>query len=260
MAASVTSRCADPLASGYWRPGVLRSEIGLGEVLELDFRDALEVTCREWEATFKYRREEKKLSSKDDHTTSALPLPPIVRLRLNGELSAPHQSPPPPYEDSVFDAPPDYTDTESLVTARLGFDPECPPPPYRTSRQPTEPRLLLRDPTPKSAIDFSATDHFRTHGKKKAKAAAKKAQSDKWGDDDDEEKPPGEDGEHNGDSGGGGDDNGGGAGGGDDGDDWNDGGKKKKGKKKKNAFSWDEDEDEEQKKQEEEDAALATSN
>ncbi|KAK5009455.1 hypothetical protein LTR60_005196, partial [Cryomyces antarcticus] len=64
MAASVTSRCADPLASGYWRPRVPRSEIGLGEVLELDFRNALEVICREWETTFEYRREEKKLSSK----------------------------------------------------------------------------------------------------------------------------------------------------------------------------------------------------
>jgi hypothetical protein len=153
--------------------------------------------------------------------------------------------PPPSYEDSLTDVPPDYTGTDaaaavnSLVDVKLdlGF-----PDAAATSRD-SQRRSDAK-------LDFNQPHGIRYHAKK-AKKAAKTAQKEKWADDDGEKKeePPADDGAGGGDAGGGdagGDAGGGGDGGGDppggDGGDEPDdiwgaaGGSKKKKKKKTNAW------------------------
>jgi hypothetical protein len=151
--------------------------------------------------------------------------------------------PPPSYEESLADVPPDYTGTDaaavvnSLVDVKLGLDFPDALPTSRDSQRRSDAKL-----------DFNQPHGIRYHAKK-AKKAAKTAQKEKWADDDGEKKeePPADDGA-GGDAGGGdaGGDAGGGDGGGDPpggdgGDDPDDiwgaaGGGKKKKKKKKNAW------------------------
>jgi len=154
-------------------------------------------------------------------------------------------SPPPSYEESSLDLPPDYTGTNatavvnSLVDVKI--DPGFPDAAVATRR---ESQRRSDD-----KLDFNQPYGIRYHAKK-AKKAAKAAQKEKWADDDGEKKeePPADDGA-GGDAGGGdggGDAGGGGDGGedppgGDGGDDPEDiwgaaGGGKKKKKKKKNAW------------------------
>lgn len=150
--------------------------------------------------------------------------------------------PPPSYEESLADVPPDYTGTDaaavvnSLVDVKLRLDfPDA----IATSRD-SQRRSDAK-------LDFNEPYGIRYHAKK-AKKAAKTAQQAKWADDDGDKKdePPADDGA-GGDAGGdGGGDAGGGDGGGeppggDGGDDPDDiwgaaGGGKKKKKKKKNAW------------------------
>jgi len=158
-------------------------------------------------------------------------------------------TPPPSYEDSLADVPPDYTGTDavavisSLVDVKidLGFPDAAAAATRRDSQQSSDDKL-----------DFNQPYGIRSHAKK-AKKAAKAAQKEKWADDDGEKKeePPADDGaggdagggDGGGDAGGGGDggDGGGDPPGGDGGDDPEDiwgaaGGGKKKKKKKKNAW------------------------
>ncbi|KAL8712338.1 MAG: hypothetical protein Q9220_003489 [cf. Caloplaca sp. 1 TL-2023] len=161
--------------------------------------------------------------------------------------------PPPPYSDSIADAPPCY-DTVPLAqpdkdSASRRFQ-------SQGSDDCLKPQWLLEhfhSMTP-PAIDFDDTSNFRQVAGKKKKQAQKQADQAKWADDGEEgANEGGEGGENAGGGGGGGGSNNGDGGGGDDGwggDDWNTGGggKKKKGKKGKNAI----DEEEEKKKKEEE--------
>ena len=157
--------------------------------------------------------------------------------------------PPPSYEDSFQDVPPDYTATDAFANAQnlqnatipSGIEPQ---PRKRTTGNPS----LLGQVDVK--IDFSNIENIRSHGKKKAKQATKQAQLSKWDDDGEEKKDDDGDGGDGGSAGGnggggagsGGDDGGGGkppGDGGDDDDEWwnaaDAGGKKSKKKKKKNA-------------------------
>ena len=168
--------------------------------------------------------------------------------------------PPPSYNDSVSDVPPDYTTSTDLASRKLDYT-DLPPPPYILSPTFSRNETLIRNPITKPAIDFSTPVHVRQHVGKKAKQAQKQAQKDKWADEGDEgiggdagdQSGHGAGGGDGGAGAGGGGNGGDGAGGGDDG--WDDvgAGKGKKGKKnkKKNGFSWDEEEDEEKKKEDE---------
>jgi hypothetical protein len=157
--------------------------------------------------------------------------------------------PPPSYEESLADVPPDYTGTDaaavvnSLVDAKLGLDFPDAAATCRDSQRRSDAKL-----------DFNQPHGIRYHAKK-AKKAAKTAQKAAWADDDGDKKeePPADDGaggdagggdagggDAGGDAGGGGD-GGGDPPGGDGGDDPEDiwgaaGGGKKKKKKKKNAW------------------------
>lgn len=98
-----------------------------------------------------------------------------------------HESPPPSYDDSVTDLPPDYTYTDALATAHT---PEYTPFPsldaslcsdvpncLRISRY-TSPAssLFIDDKSLYADIDFGFSDEgVRSHAKKKKNAAAKKA-------------------------------------------------------------------------------------
>lgn len=176
-------------------------------------------------------------------------------LRQPSTVAHPLAVPPPSYEDSLCDLPPDYTFTDAFATAQTIADQSGLPKPSIGSEK----------------LDLSALEGIRSYAKKKDKKAAKQAATSKWaGDGDEEEKK--EEGAEGGEDGnaGGGDDGagaggdggdppggGGGDGGGDDGDDWN-AGASKKGKKKKKKNAWEEFEDEEvaAKKADEEAAAV----
>ncbi|KAL8950125.1 MAG: hypothetical protein Q9222_003825 [Ikaeria aurantiellina] len=166
--------------------------------------------------------------------------------------------PPPPYSDSIADAPPRYY-TLQLVqpdedSANQSFQPSKSndyfKPQWHAERYVQTPPIHFMTPP---AIDFNDTSSFRQVPSKKKKQQQKQADQAKWADDGDEGANEGGEGGENAGGGGGGGSNNGDGGGGDDGwggDDWNTGGggKKKKGKKGKNAV----DEEEEKKKKEEE--------
>jgi hypothetical protein len=152
--------------------------------------------------------------------------------------------PPPSYEESLADVPPDYTATDALAVVQglvdVKLDLGLPEAGLHHSQRRSDVKVDLTEP-----------QGIRYHAKKKAKAAAKTAQSNKWGDEEEKkEEPPADDGAGAGGDAGGGDgggDAGGGDGGGDPpggdggGDDPEDiwgaaGGSKKKKKKKKNAW------------------------
>jgi hypothetical protein len=163
----------------------------------------------------------------------------------------PRALPPPSYEDSLNDLPPEYVSTDALATTKLFWDVSCP----------GSGSKMFSDA---GKVDLGAIEGIREHANKKAKKAAKQAAKDKWADDDNEEKK--EDAPADGGGGGGGDDAGGdggaGAGGdppgGGDGGDNNDedwsfgGGGSKKNKKKKKKNAWEDFEEEEKRKEEEE--------
>lgn len=150
--------------------------------------------------------------------------------------------PPPSYEESIADLPPDYTGTGALAVVRTFVDVKLD---VGTDHGKSHDSQRRSD----DKVDFTQPQGVRSHANKKAKKAAKAAQKDKWADDDGEKKeetPPddgaGGGGDAGGDAGGdgaGGDPPGdGGDGNGEDPDDiWGAvGGKKNKKKKKKNAW------------------------
>ncbi|KAF7187305.1 hypothetical protein HII31_11393 [Pseudocercospora fuligena] len=157
-------------------------------------------------------------------------------------------SPPPSYEDSVQDLPPDYTNTDSLAyTQCLLQDVEIVTNSSETRERGSTRTSHLLDSNHDVKVDLNVEEGLREHSKKKAKKAAAAAQKAKWADSDDEDKKEeGAGGEENGDGdgGNGGGDSGGGdaPGGGDEGggddDWWNGGSSKKKDKKKKKKSAW----------------------
>ena len=137
----------------------------------------------------------------------------------------PEAVPPPTYEESIQDLPPDYTTTELLATVQ-------------TTRNVIDSkidivdnhRFRFGDNGSFEKINFADVEGIRSHAGKKAKKAAKAAQQAKWADSDNEEnKDEGngaggdENGGGDGDAGAGGDggDHPGGGDGGDDDDWWN---------------------------------------
>lgn len=144
----------------------------------------------------------------------------------------PHIEPPPPsYDESVADLPPDYTDTNALAAVSFATLPLEGSLAERKQEQTTRAGVFGQD----AKVDLSHVEGIRSHANKKAKKAAKAAQQAKWAGSDDEEKKDGEGGENpDGDGAGGGDAGGGaggdggdppgggdgGDGGGEDGDDW----------------------------------------
>lgn len=190
-----------------------------------------------------------------------------------------HPDAPPSYEDTLDDAPPDYTASDALATAKLETVDSDAPPPY-TAHASTKPQSEQRQDdesfwgtlASKPLLDFSTTHGVREHkGKKKKKQVLAS-----WADSDDEgkkndgdgggagEAPNGDGGDNaagggdagGGGDGGGGDDNNGGGGDDkkDDDDDWNmapAGKKAKKKAKKKTPFAMLDDEEEDKPKEEE---------
>ncbi|KAL9613638.1 MAG: hypothetical protein Q9167_001814 [Letrouitia subvulpina] len=168
--------------------------------------------------------------------------------------------PPPSYNESICDSPPEYgfgeLSTSTLNDFKIPTIPVVPhrPVPQRYDIKISDPLMSITSP----AIDFHDTSNFRETPSKKQKKAAKEATQASWGDEGDgNNQDGGENGGNGGEGGGGG---GGGhngdGGGGDDGggDDWNFGGgngKKKKGKKNKAA-----QEEEDKKKKEEEERKM----
>jgi hypothetical protein len=210
-------------------------------------------------------------------TPSSGPLPDLW-----SESSQNDRLPPPSYDDTIADLPPDYTTTDapasvqlpeyspwSSLDASLCSDvPNCLRLSCNTS---PDSSLYLDEKSSYADIDFGFTeDGVKSHAKKKKGAAAKKTTAF----DDGEEKKDEAAGDAGGDNGGGGGDppaDGGAGGAGDGGDDkkddddWGswDTGKKKKGKKSKKEEEEEErkrkeeEEEAERKKKEEEDAAAA---
>ncbi|KAK1066632.1 hypothetical protein LTR74_007002 [Friedmanniomyces endolithicus] len=184
---------------------------------------------------------------------------PIATPQVAG---VPH---PPPCDDDLPDAPPDYTLTEGLATAQLNVcDVDAPRKDTRAANTAT------RSAT--DEIDFSTPSGIRSHVNKKAKKAAKSAQKDKWAGSDDEGEKPAEGGEEGGGGDGAGGDAGFGAGGdggdppgdggnggdGGGGDDWATGASTAKGKKKKKKNAWEEFEADEAAKKGDDENADAT--
>ena len=132
--------------------------------------------------------------------------------------------PPPSYEESFADVPPEYTATDALAVAYFASLPLEGSGAERKQEQKSHAGLFERD----TKVDLSAIEGIRNYANKKAKKAAKAAQQAKWADSDNEDKPEGEGGENGEGDGAGGGDAGGGAGGdppgggdgGDGGDDW----------------------------------------
>lgn len=189
-------------------------------------------------------------------------------MEFQKDIGPPSYDTLPSYDDCVSDLPPDYTQTDALARMQALYQIDH----LRERSQKTskDQKLWTDGGLLQPKVDFSSSEHFRSHVSKKDKKAAKAKKQAAWGDEDNEgEKPAGEGGEENGGNGGGegGGDGAGGAGGGDggdggDGDDWDawgTGKKKKKGKKKQQEEEEEQrrKEEEEQKKKEEEEAAAA---
>ena len=148
--------------------------------------------------------------------------------------------PPPTYEESIQDLPPDYITNETFAAAQLpnyatvaSKDGVC----HRQKPDSCEnyfPEVYV-------TVDWSEVEGIRSFANKKAKQAAKKAQQAKWADSDNEDNQSGgADGDEDGNDNGGGD-GGSGAGGdapdgngGDEPDDWMNGW----GSNKKDKVSW----------------------
>lgn len=189
---------------------------------------------RDCDAPLRVFSEEPKLSEHDG----------IVR-----DLFRPYQCkradnlPPPTYEESLLDLPPDYTSTDSLAVVSSLVSVASVEKPAVMAEKPSS-RLPCVPVEEK--VDLSALEGIRSHAGKKAKQAAKKAQQAKWMDSDNEGDKAADGDAGNGDGGGSGGDAGGagaggdppGDGGNDDDDWWNTGASKKKDKKKKKKNAW----------------------
>ena len=173
-----------------------------------------------------------------------------------GSTDSPHFEPPPSYNDSIADEPPNYDYVEDLPLAQAARYYPVPPPAYLyNSSNDVAPLDQMTTPD----IDFSDTSNFRQAAKKKDKQQKRQADAAKWNDESGEGNAEGgEGGEENGGGGAGGGNNGdGGAGddgGGDDWGGWDTGKKSKKGKKAKEEEKKKQEEEEEKRRQEEEDA------
>jgi len=259
MAASFGGCNGDLLAPGSPRPGVRLATTGSGDGECRRLKSRLTALANFWEKI------QEPLGIKATRAGRLDGLTQRGRLReLFKPIAGPtpsHTPPPPSYEESLIDLPPDYTLTDALaVRAALHGKDGLIDTLHAVS-------MAAKTQGGSEKVDWTSTEGVRNYVSKKQKKAAKQAQQSKSMDSDNEEKKgddgggDGGDGAQGGDGGGdggagaGGDPPGGGDGG-DNEEDWftNAGGKKGKKKKKKNAF---EEMEEEEKKREEEEAKKA---
>lgn len=173
-----------------------------------------------------------------------------------GSTDSPHCEPPPSYNDSIADEPPNYDYIEDLPLAQAARYYPVPPPAY-SYKAPNDVAPL--DQMTTLDIDFGDTSNFRQAAKKKDKQQKRQADAAKWNDEGGEGNAEGgEGGEENSGGGAGGGNNGdGGAGddgGGDDWGGWDTEKKSKKGKKAKEEEKKKQEEEEEKRRKEQEEA------
>jgi chemotaxis protein histidine kinase CheA len=152
----------------------------------------------------------------DNHNVSLKTYPgykPVVEPR---ELFRPGRgtktldvTPPPSYEESAQDAPPDYTRTDAIAIAQDVCNDQISTLHGRERRSQAGSDSLVKYPCDVK-VDFSASENVRMHAKKKKGPAAKPSAAKWYESDDEKEKAPAGDG---GDDKGGAGDSGSGAGG-----------------------------------------------
>ena len=279
MAVSVVSYSEDLHVLGWPKRDTRPRRIGLDNAeLQRGLRTRIKALVGYWEELRECNVSRRPYSGRLPSWKEALNAKDVTRGDLFKPCGTarPATVPPPTYEESLADSPPDYTETAATAAVCTRSD-------VKDSADFNGDQKLHPDSSSlPSYFDASEIDGIRSYANKKAKKAAKVAQQAKWADSDNEENNG--EGADGGDGGSGGGDGGSGAGGdggdppggGDGGDDdwWNTGNSKKdKKKKKKNA--WDvrcfpvgppvaldavltrsqDFEEEEEKKKEEEDAA-----
>jgi hypothetical protein len=245
MAVSVVSYSGDLPVLGWPKRDTPRQRIGLDNAeLQRGLRTRIRALVDYWEDLRNCSVPRRPYSGSLPSWKEALNAKDVTRRDLFkpcGTARPPAIVPPPTYEESLADLPPDYTDTATTAAVCTRSDVKDSADFNGDQKLHPESRSLPSD------FDVSEIDGIRSYANKKAaKKAAKAAQQAKWADSDNEEnKDEGADG---GDGGSGGGDGGSGAGGdggdppggGDGGDDdwWNTGNSKKdKKKKKKNAWA-----------------------
>lgn len=243
MAVSVASYSADLHVHDWPKRGTPQRKIGLdnGE-LQRGLRSRIRALVGHWEELRESKVSRSPYSGSLPSWREALNAKDVARRELFKPCGTvrPAHVPPPTYEESIQDLPPDYSETGAIATACV----------WKDARD-----VLLGNGDQKfhpdvkdmpGDFDVSQIDGIRSCANKKAKKAAKAAQQAKWADSDNEENKDeggdGQDGDGGGDGGSGaGGDGGDPPGGGDNGDDdewWNTGNSKKdKKKKKKNAWA-----------------------
>lgn len=271
MAAAVVAFSGDLLVQGWLRRGTRQPKTGWDKQHSQNgLKSRIKALVGFWEELRNINALRHQYRALED---GAVPVNQVIEQQPgDGQIlelfkpygtATPIEGPPPSYDETIQDLPPDYTCTNALITLCLSHDVKDLLQPHFYAREKNEGPTRSSE----SKIDLTKIEGVRSHANKKAKQAAKQAKQAKWGDDGEEENKDGaaDGGEGGGDGGGdggagaggdGGDPPGGGDGGGDD-DDWGGFGGKKKDKKKKKKNAWEEfeAEDEEKKKAEEEEAA-----
>lgn len=241
MAVSVASYSVDLPVRDWPRRGIRQRKTGLDNAeLQRELRSRIKALVWYWEELRDCNIPRRPYTGKLPSWTEALSAKDVTRRELFKPCGTvkPAVVPPPTYEESLQDLPPDYTNTEAVATVCFRNDDKDSV--IRNGDQQFHPDV--KDVP--GDYDFSELDGIRSYAGKKAKKAAKVAQQAKWLDSDNEEnKDEGSEGQ---DGNGGGDGDGGSGAGGDGGDppgggddDWWNAGNSKKDKKKKKKNAWD---------------------
>ena len=241
MAVSVASYSVDLPVRGWPRRGIRQRKTGLDNAeLQRELRSRIKALVGNWVEFRDCNIPRRPYAEKLSIWTEALSAKDVTRRELFRPCGTvkPAVVPPPTYEESLQDLPPDYTDTGAVAT--VCFTNDAKDSVIRDGDQQFHPDV--KDVP--GDYDFSELDGIRSYAGKKAKKAAKAVQQAKWMDSDGEENK-GEGGEGQ-DGNGGGDGDGGSGAGGDGGDppgggddDWWNAGNSKKDKKKKKKNAWD---------------------
>lgn len=244
MAVSVASINDDLLVRNSRKQGILRQKIGIPD--ESRVRSGLKSRIKALVGVWGELRDGNAprcqstgIRQFSELSTTFDPRDDVVREIFKPYGSAqPIAVPPPTYDESLQDLPPDYTTTDAFAAVQFAKNVSLAGKDDIFNAH--KPRSGNADfPEFYAAVDLSKIEGIRSYAGKKAKQAAKKAQQAKWADSDNEDMQSGgadggDDGENNG-GGTGGSGTGGDGGeppdgnGGDDGDDWftNWGGSKK---------------------------------
>lgn len=245
MAVSVVSYSGDLPALGWPKRDTRQQRIGLDNAeFQRGLRTRIRTLVGYWEELRDCNVSRRPYSGSLPSWKEALSSKDVTRQELFKPCGTvkPENVPPPTYEESIADLPPDYTDTAAVATVCNKSDSKdgatC------NGHEKLHPDSV----DPPADFDVSEIDGIRSYANKKAKKAAKAAQQAKWADSDNEENK--DEGAEGGDGGSGGGDGGSGAGGdggdgggdppgGGDDDEWWNTGNSKKDKKKKKKNAWD---------------------